>query len=604
MGRIPEHVIDEVRARADIVQIVGRYVTLKKSGVRHWGLCPFHSEKTPSFQVHEEKQIFYCFGCSTGGDVFSFRVRHDGLDFPDAVRALAREVGVEIPDSGEPGGGRTARLHEIHDVALGYFRGVLRSAEGAGAQRYLEGRDVPADLLDRFQVGFAPGRWDGLVSHLREKRIPLDAAVQAGLVAARQDGEGHYDRFRGRVLFPIAEASGKIIGFGGRGLERDATPKYMNSPESPVYKKSRVLFGLPQALDAIRGAGRAVVVEGYFDVLALHRAGVQEAVAPCGTALTEDHARRIRRYTTDVVVLFDGDEAGRRAAERSLPGLLQAGLRVRAAFLPEGEDPDSLIARAGPEALVATLNAASPLLDHLIEEQLKGATHHAWAASDAASALAPFLRAVSDPVERGHYLRSVAARLQVPVESLDESIKERGSRRVQTSRPVEGTAPTQADAASVEVLELDPLVRALTEALVLHPDLVPLIDGRCLGVLPPGAGRVLLERIAETTRERGAAAVAHLCSGESERALEPTARKALIELVAHADPVERHTSEQAMRDCIARLETTALEREYRELATRVQSASDPEERNALLEAMQQKLDARRLLSDPHAEESH
>ena len=362
MGRIPEHVVEEVRERADIVQIVSRHVTLKPAGQRLKGLCPFHDEKTPSFHVHPDRQFYYCFGCGEGGDVFAFVMRQGGLEFTDAVRSLARELSIEIPESGRGlEGGRAQSLYRVNEKALEYFRNALRSPAGAGARRYLEERQVPVDLVDRFRLGFAPPRWDGLLRQLGGAEA-LDAAVKTGLVAPRQTGDGHYDRFRGRIMFPITEPSGHVIGFGGRALEGEGatsdTPKYMNSPESPAYKKSRALFGLPLALDAIRKSGRAVVVEGYFDLIALHRAGLAEGVAPCGTALTPEHVRRLRRYTNEVVLLFDGDEAGQRAAERSLPVLLSEGLRTRAAFLPTGADPDDLLRTSGPEALRAVVDNA------------------------------------------------------------------------------------------------------------------------------------------------------------------------------------------------------------------------------------------------------
>ena len=417
MGRIPEQVVAEIRERADIVQFVGRYVTLRRSGSRYWGLCPFHGEKTASFQVNEDKQIFYCFGCGAGGDVFAFRMRQEGLDFPDAVRALGRELGIAIPEAGA-GENQAAAAHRANDAACAFFRSELRGPNGGAARQYLAERGVTEDLVDRFQIGFAPAGWDGLVSHLRRASVPLADAEAAGLVARRQTGDGHYDRFRSRVVFPITDPSGQIAGFGGRAMGDD-TPKYLNSPESPVYKKSRVLFGLAQALDAIRQSGRVIVVEGYFDLLALHRAGLHEAVAPCGTALTQTHAHRIRRYAEEVVLLFDGDAAGQAASERALPVLLAEGLRVRAAFLPLGDDPDTLLAKSGVAALRSCVDSAVPLLDHLIERALKDAAGHAWAAADAARSLAPYLRAIGDPVERAAYVRQLSSQLEIPPAALD-----------------------------------------------------------------------------------------------------------------------------------------------------------------------------------------
>jgi DNA primase len=586
-------VIDEVRARADIVQLVSRYVTLRKQGPRHWGLCPFHSEKTPSFQVHEDRQIFYCFGCGAGGDLFGFRMRHDGLDFPDAVRAIAREVGVPIPQTEEAGSGRTGPIYEIHDAAVEYFRSVLRSREGSAAQSYLAARGVPEDLADRFQIGCAPPRWDGLCEHLTRGGFSLETAERGGLVAPRQDGRGHYDRFRGRLIFPIAEANGQTVGFGGRSLEDD-TPKYLNSPESPIYRKGRVFFGLPQALDAIRRSGRVAVVEGYFDVIALHRAGIQEVVAPCGTAVTPEHARRLHRYVDQVILLFDGDEAGQRAAERSLPVLLAEGLRVRGAFLPAGDDPDSLIQSRGADALVKVVDEAEPLLDRLIEQTLRGASSHAWAAADAAQALAPYLQAVSDPIERGDYVRRVAMRLQVAVPVLEEALR-RGRREDPADPPGAQTPPAERGSVAAPTAEVDSVSRTLLGALVAHPDLVPLIESRHLELLPPGPGRALVQTLSRCVRERAEFAISHLSSDQTPD-LDPQLRPILVQIASQLDGADRVTAERAVRDCMAHLASGALQQEYRELAARIQESKDPVERDTLLEAMQQKLEQRRALT--------
>lgn len=586
MGRIADHVIDEVRSRADIVQLVSRYVTLRRSGRRHWGLCPFHAEDTPSFQVHEERQIFYCFGCNAGGDVFGFRMRHDGLDFPDAVRAIAREVGIEIPDSDADAGGRHEALHRAQAAARDFFREVMRSREGAVARQYLDKRGVPEELIERFGVGFAPPRWDGLLGGLARAGFTATALEQAGLVAPRQDGDGHYDRFRGRLIFPIAEASGSVVGFGGRTLD-DSAPKYLNSPESAIYHKGRVLFGLPQALDAIRRTGRAVVVEGYFDVLALHRAGIQEVVAPCGTALTEEHARRLHRYAGEIVLLFDADDAGRRAAERSLGLLLAEGLRVRGGLLPEGQDPDSLIARDGPEALAACVESSGPLLDRLIDQALQSSHRHAWAAADAASALGPYLRAIANPIERADYLRRVARRLNVSVSALESALGLGGSEAPRSPRP--------APAAAAPRTAADPVSRTLLEAVLGHPDLVPLIEPLRLEWLPDGEARELLRHVVESTRTRGRQALAHLCSGDAE-ALPAGLRSALADVASRAEDVDRVTAERAVRDCMARLAGSALQQEYRDLVMRIERSDDPSEQKSLLEAMQTNLVQRRMLA--------
>jgi DNA primase len=564
VGRIPEQVVAEIRERADIVSVVGRLVTLRKSGSRHWGLCPFHDEKSASFQVHEDKQIFYCFGCGAGGDVFAFRMKQDGLDFPDCVRALARELGIAIPEgSGE--GGQTSAIYRANEAACAFFRAELRGANGAVGRKYLAERGATEELIDRFQIGFAPAGWDGLVSHLRRAQLPAADAELAGLIARRQTGDGHYDRFRARVVFPISDPSGQIAGFGGRAMGDD-TPKYLNSPESPVYKKSRVLFGLGQALDAIRERGRVIVVEGYFDLLALHRAGLHEGVAPCGTALTQSHAHRIRRYAEEVILLFDGDAAGQAAAERALPILLSEGLRVRAAFLPLGEDPDTLLAKSGVAALRACVDSAVPLLDHLIERALKDAASNAWGAADAARSLAPFLRAIGDPVERAAYVRQLSSQLEIPPSALDEALRQGAS----TTSPATARAGATARPAAREI---EPAVRGLIAALAAHPELAPLFDELDSAWIALGPGRELLARLLDASAALGRGAVASLLAADSEP-LPDEQRALLFELVAESGWEDPGIATQSISDRIATLEIAARKREVSELLKRSGSCTD------------------------------
>jgi DNA primase len=559
--------------------------------VRHWGLCPFHSEKTPSFQVHEEKQIFHCFGCGVGGDVFSFRTRHDGLDFPDCVRAIAREVGVEIQEGGEPGGGATPPLLRAHDCALDFFRGVLRSDEGEAARRYLRDRSVSRELAERFQIGAAPAGWDGLLRHLARAGQPREAAERAGLIAPRRDGDGHYDRFRGRVVFPVLEPSGRVVGFGGRQLHDDESgaPKYLNTPETAIYHKGRVLFGLPQALDAIRRTSRVVLVEGYFDVLALHRAEVHESAAPCGTALTQEHARRIRRYAPEVVLLFDGDAAGRQAAERALPDLLAEGLRVRAASLEPGDDPDTLLEREGPEALRACVDGAVPLLRHVMDRQFSRKTREGLGAADVARVLSPLLDAIPDPLERRDHLHDVATSLRLDDAELDEALRKYAAPHARRETP--NTPARHIE----EEVEIDPVSRALLEAAASHPDLMDVIRPVRLECLPEGDGRELLGRLISCAVQRGDRAVAWLCSDDAEE-LRPALRAALRRIVMEAGLVDRARALQAVRDCLARLEDRALEHEMRDLRARIENCRDPVERETLLERLQAALERRRLLT--------
>jgi DNA primase len=587
VARIPDQVIDQVRERADIVEIVGRHVTLKKSGKGYIGLCPFHTEKTPSFHVDQERQLFYCFGCSEGGDLFGFRMRVEGLDFPEAIRVTAREVGVEIRETSTPASGRTEGLVRANEVALAFFRGCLRGREGTAARSYLERRRVPADLIEQFEIGYAPPGWDGLVEALRRGDVTASLGEKAGLLAPRQTGDGHYDRFRHRIVFPIRDATRRVLGFGGRALDPDApsTPKYLNTPESPLYHKGQVLFGLPQALDGFRKHDRAIIVEGYFDVLGLARAGITDGVAPCGTSLTADHARKLRRYVREVVLLFDGDDAGKAAAARALPILLDAEIRARAAFLPPGEDPDSLSAAGRGDLLQRHVESARPLLDHLVDQELERRPGHAWSASDAVRAL--YVRALRDPVEREAYVMTLASRLNLSSEAVDGSLRHHGPAPRQEEDP-----PAERKRRSVE--DINPILRTIVGLVTGDPRLSERVTESHMRSLPSREDRQLLERVLEAAKGHGQRAIAHLLSpGESR--LSPEAKEILQRIGASTVPLEGAVAEQALHDCLARLEIRALDRESREINEKIETCEDPDAMRALLEAKQEALRKRRVL---------
>jgi DNA primase len=429
VGLIPDETIQAVRDHVDIVDLVGRYITLRKAGANWKGLCPFHEEKTPSFNVNPQRQIFHCFGCDAGGNVFTFLMRHENLTFPEAARSLARECGIEIPETGAADHGEADRLAAANEVAQGLYRSVLASSEGKGARAYLETRGLDDAVASEFGIGFAPARWDAVVGALTADRIPASIGERAGLLAARASG-GHYDRLRGRITFPIRDARGRVVGFGGRAVQSGQEPKYLNTPESPIFRKREGFYGFPDALEAIRREERAVVVEGYFDRIALHRAGIRESVATCGTALTPEHARQLRRRTRSVVLLFDGDEAGQRAIERALAVLAPAGLRVHAAVLPPGEDPDSVLARDGDEALRTLVGSASAAFDIAIRRAVSRGCSTPFQKADAVEAVAPLLAAIPDRIERGEFARRLALSVGAvarDVEAAVEMVQREGS---------------------------------------------------------------------------------------------------------------------------------------------------------------------------------
>ncbi|PEN12903.1 DNA primase [Longibacter salinarum] len=344
---IPDHKLEEVRDVADVVDVINDYVNLKRSGSRFKGLCPFHDENTPSFSVDPEKNLYYCFGCQRGGDVFKFVQEIEGVGFLESVRMLAERFGVPLPDdeiNPEAASEKEAIFHALRWAARWFYNQLTDTNGGYEAMEYLHDRGFQDRTIARFGLGWAPDRWDGLLKAAKEEQIDEEILQRAGLIIERNDGSGYYDRYRGRVIFPILSHVGKVLGFGGRILDADADqPKYINSPETEVYDKSRVLYGLRQAKQAIRSEEEVLLVEGYTDVISLYQAGVENVVASSGTSLTDGQVQTLDRYAKRIVLLYDADEAGSRAAVRAMNLVLQNGLGAYAVELPNGEDPDSFV---------------------------------------------------------------------------------------------------------------------------------------------------------------------------------------------------------------------------------------------------------------------
>ncbi|TNE91217.1 MAG: DNA primase [Deltaproteobacteria bacterium] len=372
--RIPREIIDQIRERVDIVQVVQRHVSVQRRGSSYVGLCPFHGEKTPSFHVVPSKHLFHCFGCNATGDVFKFVMEMEGLSFGAAVRELAQSVGIEVPEREMTPEDRRAMkarasLYDVLEAAAGFYESNLWTRpEGAKARVYLEERGFTGEAARHARLGYAPDAWSALLDNLHQQGFTPKQAFDAGLAKERRQGDGYYDGFRDRVVFPIRDNRGRVIGFGGRILEGDG-PKYLNSPETRLYEKSKVLYGMFEGRRAIQNKDRVIVVEGYFDVLALQAAGFEEAVATCGTALTPEHLERLRRMTSNVILLQDSDEAGSRAAEKALPLFLAAGLSPWRLMLPDAKDPDELIREHGPEAMEQALTRKEPLLEWVVRRR-------------------------------------------------------------------------------------------------------------------------------------------------------------------------------------------------------------------------------------------
>ncbi|HTR63941.1 MAG TPA: DNA primase [Candidatus Binataceae bacterium] len=399
MGRLGDDKIEEVRQRADIVEIIGAHVRLKRAGRNFVGLCPFHQEKTPSFSVNAERGFFHCFGCNTGGSVFNFIMKMEGLTFPEAVRSLAQRYGIDLPEddyNGGPSKSERDSMYQANQTAAEFFAHVLwKTPDGQQPRQYLESRGITKETAQAFRIGFAPARIASLTKAL-EKRSLREAGVKLGLV--KKDADGSRDMFRGRVMFPIRDVQGRVVAFGGRVLD-DRQPKYLNSPESPLYSKTRTIYGLHEARSAIASKDRAILVEGYVDAIMLAQAGFNEAVAGCGTALTVEQLRLLGRHTKNVIACFDGDDAGRKASLRALEIFLQAGMLGRGIFIPSGYDPDTFIRERGSQAFSELVDSAELLIDYFLGEQAREASKSFEARARAADRVAEVLRMVTNPFE-------------------------------------------------------------------------------------------------------------------------------------------------------------------------------------------------------------
>ncbi|MBM4379480.1 MAG: DNA primase, partial [Deltaproteobacteria bacterium] len=423
---IPEHKIQEVAERTDMVALVSRYVELKKSGRAYKGRCPFHQEKSPSFYVWADTRRFKCFGCQAGGDAISFVQRYLGKPFADVVRDLAREAGVDLESAVDPAARERAMVKEATDLAAEHFKQFLWDEQkGAVPRAYLASRGVAEEQWRAFGLGWAPEGWTELADKLQRAGL-TEHGLKAGLISPRSRGDGHFDMFRGRLVIPIRSPEGRVIAFGGRILVGGTDgPKYLNSRESRLFNKSETLYGLDMAREEIRKRKSAVLVEGYFDCIGLHQAGVRHAVALCSTALTPGHLAALQRAEArELVLLLDGDEAGRKAVERLSGALLAGGTPTRVALLPEGDDPDTFARRAGADGVAALLSGARPLTAHLFHAVLPGGAQASFEEKMAAlERLRPIAAQLPQGLHRSAFFAALAGHSGLPARELEGTLK-------------------------------------------------------------------------------------------------------------------------------------------------------------------------------------
>ncbi|TDA70191.1 MAG: DNA primase [Clostridia bacterium] len=443
-GPIPPEIVAEVRERADIVEVIGAYVALKKQGQQYVGLCPFHQERTPSFTVSPQKQMFYCFGCGAGGNVFTFLMQKENLSFPEAVRQAAEKAGIFIPEADGPGEDpRKEKLLAINELAAKFYHQMLADPlRGAEARKYLAGRKVKLEAIKKFSLGYAPGGPEEFLAFAARQGFSPGEVEESGLAVRTADGR-RIDRFRQRLIFPITDRRGRVIGFGGRVLG-EGSPKYLNTPETVLFQKRRLLYGLSQAAAGIRQAGYAAIVEGYVDVIAAHQYGITWAVASLGTALTLEQARLIREVTSSVCIAYDGDRAGEAATWRGLEILQQAGLQVRIAEMPVGEDPDTFLQRYGSQEFQELLERKSRwLIDYKLEKL--AANQKPRGVNDKmklVETIIPDLARLEHPGERIEYARVVSERLGVSMAAVLAEMEylQKQDKKVKTRDTKTGTA--------------------------------------------------------------------------------------------------------------------------------------------------------------------
>jgi len=426
--KIPEEKIEEVREATDIIEVISQYVSLKRRGKSFFGLCPFHQEKTPSFHVDPIKGFYHCFGCGEGGNVFSFVMKMDRVTFPEAVRNLAQKANIELPDAEDDKAAlqETEMLYHVNQMAAEFYQECLVNTKaGKRAADYFKQRGFDLDIAEKFRLGYAPDRWDGLILMAQRESIPIEHLHKAGLVIPRKSSSGFYDRFRGRLMFPIINTSGRVVGFGGRVLrEAKNVPKYVNSPETTIYRKSQILYGLYLSKEGIRQEGRVLLVEGYTDLMRLHQKGFPFGVATSGTALTQGQAHLISRYTKNSILVFDGDSAGFSAAIRGTDVLLSAGIHVQVAPLPGGSDPDIFLREQGADAFRKLLSEAKTIVEfQLTRQQQENKLGTAADKSKAATEILETVRKIKDPVERQLMIRDLAEKMGIEEALLHQRLR-------------------------------------------------------------------------------------------------------------------------------------------------------------------------------------
>ena len=466
-GYIPENIIEEIQSRCDIAEVISGYIPLKRAGRNFKANCPFHQEKTPSFIVNPSKQIYHCFGCGAGGDVFSFVIKYENIDFPEAVKLLAHKAGVIIPEYDQKlkkEASLANQIYKINESAVDYYQQNLYKSSAAKVREYLASRGITDETIKTFKIGFAPNLWNGLLTFAQQKGHDAQLLAQAGLVMQHEDGTRFYDRFRNRIIIPIFDAKDKVIGFGGRSLppagtgqqttkEENSFPKYINSPETVLYHKSKILYGLNFSKEAIRQSDLVVIVEGYMDLIVPYQDGIKNIVASCGTSLTEEQIRLLKRFTNNMVIVYDPDAAGENAASRSLEMFLDEDVNIRVARLPEGYDPDSYVRKSGADSFRALVENAESIFDYKLSLLLKRYGDKTLNAKVLViNQMLPTIAKVRNAIIKSDYIKRLSERLSVDEEALRIELKNTKNNRTATYSQGPTTIHTEYKASPAEKL--------------------------------------------------------------------------------------------------------------------------------------------------------
>jgi DNA primase len=575
MPSIPASFIDQVRTSTDLLDVVSQYVPLKQAGKNFKGLCPFHKEKTPSFNVSRERQIFHCFGCGEGGDVFKFLMLYEKMSFTEAVRHLAGRAGLPMPTDRRSAVERDDRLLllELQEEAKRFYRHqLLETAGGRKALAYLKKRGLTRETIEKRDMGYAPDRWSGLLEHLSRNGAKPENVARAGLAVPRKDGRGFYDRFRNRVMIPIRNESGKVVAFGAR-LLGEGEPKYLNSSESIIYRKSYTLFDFDLAKEAIRKNGYAILMEGYFDCVQAREAGIDTAVASCGTSLTAGHARLLRRYTDRVVVNFDPDAAGEAATRRSIDLLIEEGFQVSVVALPQGEDPDSYIRKHGREAYRERIEKASSFIEYLID---RGTARHPVSTpkgkADFLNEVLPTLARIPNHVERVAHVSRLAERAEITDAAVVEELRRKVMERVREvkleSEKGDSLRPAERD-----------LVRWLLHAPPDAGELLSEIDEEDLGDLQTAPILKAMKEIISSD-ELSTERVMEKLTAERDRNL-------MTRIALEPSPLGPR---QSARDCLNRLREQRWRRQLSRLRARLAQGLEDETVAADIQALARRIE--------------